>query len=124
MSCIEPHKLKHPMFRLDQSNDYAWPVKVQALHQDGTSSEQTFTARFLRLSQPELEQLLADINDGQIDDPALFKRVLVGWKDVVAEGKPVEFTEDSRGRLEAVLGVRAAVINAFFDSVREAQKKI
>jgi hypothetical protein len=50
--------------------------------------------------------------------------VLLDWDDLVDEGdQKIAYTPDSLERLEGILGVRASLVQAFFDAHVKAPEK-
>ncbi len=97
----------------EQSSEFTMPVSVSAPGGSG-HDKQTFTARFVELTQAELDALL----DAPRADIALVNRVLIGWDDVTdSAGKALAFNETNRDLLTARPRVRTAVVTAYIGAV-------
>ena len=112
------------MFVLSQSDNYKWPVTVE-LPGDGRPVKQNFDAVFKRLSQSEIEKLVASVSD---DDTGAYvtiaRQILVGWKGVTdATGAELPYSETVRDQLLDIAGMAATVVQAFFASVAGGKRK-
>jgi hypothetical protein len=112
------------MFKLDLSNDYSWPVKVDVAGDKGLVKSFSFTARFRRFAQDELDQVMRDVEAKTLGDEDLANRVLVGWEDVSdADGTVLEVSPANKAALLNTYPVRPAVIGAFFESLQGGKRK-
>lgn len=111
-------------FVIRKSESYRWPVEYKTPTDDGKYDRQQFTAEFKRLDQPRLDEIYATAKAGEFHDVEVAAEVLVGWAGVsTASGEPFDFTDNNRDVLLALPGMRAAVLGAFFDSVKGAARK-
>lgn len=99
------------MFTLDQSETFDWPVKVQ-VPENGTHVEHTFTARFRRLDQATIDDLL------DRGDATFLRDALVGWDGVQENDQDLPFSEEALSRMVNIPEVRIALIAAFFEARR------
>ncbi len=110
------------MFKLALTATYSHPVKL-AFPGGGAAS---FEAIFNRLTQAELDEIARRIAspDEPMTDAEVVERVLAGWKGVAdADGVDLAFTPSNVADVLAVAGVRAALVEAFFESHAEARRK-
>ena len=111
------------MFRLDQSDTYAWPVTVQIPTDGGRYVAETFDAHFKRLSQQRLEQIRKDALDGQLTDGGFARTVMGGWAGVTDNGAEVPFSLAALDQLLQIPGTAAAIVEAFVASQTGAPRK-
>lgn len=117
------------MFVIKQSDEYTWPVTVEIPTDRGRYQKQRFQARFARVSQERIDQLLKEVNAGRYDgaegDQALIDEILLGWSGIQTEdGEDYPYTDANRDALLAsIAGLRAAIIGAFFESVNGGAKR-
>jgi hypothetical protein len=124
-------------------NPFFWtPVKLRLVGDMNVPIEVEFKAKYKRLAQPDYEALLArlrlpvqpadaqDLEDAteaakaegrtvawRVTDKEVVEQVLLDWDGIVDEDDQVlAYTPDNLERVEKVLGVRAALVNAFFDA--------
>ncbi|MGE0408977.1 MAG: hypothetical protein AB7P23_06915, partial [Amphiplicatus sp.] len=86
----------------------------------GKTVVETFDAEFRVLAQEEVEACFAD-KANKVDD--VIKRVLVGWRGVVADKEPVAFSEGNLADLLRVVGMRAFILKAWIESVTGGAKR-
>lgn len=117
-------------FKIDLSETYSYPIKVEIVGDKGRTKAVTFTADFKRLSQSEVEQLGKDVTsqDGEpakLKDEDLIDEVMVGWSDISDDkDQPLDF--DNAKHRSAVLdiyGVKSALVMGFFESISGAKRK-
>jgi hypothetical protein len=131
-------------------NPFFWaPVALSLVGDMGERIEGSFKVKFKRLSQGEYEALLAKIrlpvkpNDPieleaeiemakaekrepawRITDREVVDQVLLDWDDLVDDAdQKMPYTPDNLERVETILGVRAAIVNAFFEAHAKAPEK-
>lgn len=115
-------------FKLDQSPSYRWPVKVTLLGEDGTPAESEFQVDFKRLSQSELEKLIEDFRsenaEVKVTDKTFCQQYVLGWDGIQeTTGGQLLFSPVALDQMLDIIGVQAAIVRAFFDSVRKGQEK-
>ncbi len=95
----------------DESREFNWPVTVDVPGEE----EQTFTARFVELSQDELDKIFEQSRS----DDVLINRVLIGWgEDVLdSQGKPVKFSTAARDAMVARPFLRSAIAQAYVKAI-------
>ena len=111
------------MFKLDQSDTYAWPVTVQIPVDGGRYVAETFDAHFKRLTQQRLEQLRKDGIEGRITDMDFAREVMSGWAGVTFGGADVAFSPSTFDQLLQRPGVATAIVLAFVSSQTGAPLK-
>lgn len=113
------------MFKLaTPSDDIAWPVTVPFVDGKGKTINQTFTAKFPRLPQSQLDSLVQQAQDKAISDDELASQILIGWDGVADEnGQPIEFNPAIRDQLLDIHPTRSSVITAWFDSLSGGKRK-
>lgn len=112
-------------FQLKISNEYSWPVEVKIPKERGGLETIRFDARYRRLPQDRIDEMIAQNREAQITDEALAREVLVGWSGITDENNdPYLFSEENRDALLAnVVGLRSAVVRAFFESISGGARK-
>jgi len=111
-------------FVLKQSEDYSWPVPVELPADGGRFSKHTFDAKFKRLPQDRIRDIMEKIQANEIDDDTLCREIMIGWDGVQdAKGEEIPFSESSLNVLLNVQMVAAAVVSAWFDSLAKAKRK-
>jgi len=121
-------------FKLDLSTKYRWPVTVRIPGEDGKPEDSTFHLDFKRMSQSEVEGIVKEFTAQKDDDPTVQKpsmtdqdfldRVLVGWYGPLeADGAEIPFSREAVLRVCDIIGVRAAMVRAWFESIREGAAK-
>ena len=121
-------------------------VKHNVTLEDGTRRDITFTAFFERMEQTEIQELneairhyravLLAIEDGReppsaakgvqsVDYVHIANRVLQGWgDDMLYDGKPWQFDEDSKRKVVEFPGMAQAIADAWKESTApETAKK-
>jgi hypothetical protein len=103
------------MFVIEASPSYLFPVSVPVRLEDGGQAVRNFKARFDRISDDELDALIAG---GLNSDRPLVDRVLVGWDGVYeSDTTPCEFNTAALARMRAnYFGFDFAVAAAFLKS--------
>jgi hypothetical protein len=113
-------------------------VKHNVTLKDGTRRDITFTAFFERMEQTEIQELneairhyravVVAIEDGReppsaakgvqsVDYVHIANRVLQGWdEDMLYDGKPWEFDEDSKRKVIQFPGMAQAIADAWTES--------
>jgi hypothetical protein len=114
-------------FVLQQSPTYNWPVRI-LIPTDGRREQFTFTAKFNRLKQSRIKELVEISQDPSaadaISDAELLGELLAGWDDVVDDaGKPVPFSKLALEQLAELAGVPGQIVEQFIGSLKEAKRK-
>jgi hypothetical protein len=112
-------------FVLQQSPTYSWPVRI-LIPTDGRREQFTFTARFNRLKQSRIKELVAisQSEDESISDLQLLGEILGGWDDVMDDaGKPVAFSKVALEQMAELPTVAGQIATAYFESLTEAKRK-
>lgn len=108
------------MFSIAVEPTYTWPV--QGTLPGGV--EVKFDAVFRRLSTADAKALDERAARGELSDAELIGRVLAGWTGVTDEHRePLPFTPENLFRLLNVLGVQAAIVASFYESLAGARRK-
>ena len=111
------------MFKLDLSDSYTWPVEV-SMPDNGKAKKLRFDASFLRLSQPEIDELMNQAGDGEISDIEFCNRVLDGWKGVQdQDGNAFEYSEANKEILLKIYPVAASIVEAYGNSLTAGRRK-
>ena len=110
------------MFELEVSDEYWWPVQVPLVGADGKTKTHTFDARFKRLPQSEIDEIMEKVKDKDILDQEVIDRVLVGWRNIRHQGEEVAFTPENVERLMAVHPTRPNTVQAWFTSLGGKRK--
>ncbi len=112
------------MFILSQKPSYTWPVKYVTATDHGKTQTSDFLAEFKRLPQSRLDEIYRTAQTETIDDEAFIEEVLLGWSGIKdADGADVPFNGTNRRVLCDLPGMRAALVEAFFQSIRGAPRK-
>lgn len=123
-------------FVLKQPDTYNWPVTFDIPVDGGRFAKQTFDAEFKRPKQSRIIEIQESVmrrlraiqrdedTDGMITDQEIADEILVGWSGVEdGEGGEVPFSEKAKQQVLDVPAVTAAVVEAFFDSLKGAKRK-
>ncbi|MGE0451846.1 MAG: hypothetical protein AB7Q29_19900 [Vicinamibacterales bacterium] len=112
------------MFKISLSDRYTWTVSVEVIGDGGKATKHTFEAQFRRLSQSEIDAMIAGLQSKEIGDAQVIEQVLVGWKGIQdAGGQEIHFGETTRDQVLDVYPVRPAVLQAWFESLQGAKRK-
>jgi hypothetical protein len=112
------------MFKIDLSDDYAYPVTLEIRDDKGRVKKEQFTARFKRLPQAELDELMNGAKEGAISDAELAAKVLAGWDGIAdSDGEPIPYNDTTREQVLDVFPVRPSIIAAWFESLTGAKRK-
>jgi hypothetical protein len=109
-----------PVFKLDQSNTYWYPVTVEMTDQDGRRQKMKFDAQFERVSQDEINELFRkrDDDEAPIKDSDVLDRVFRGWRGVQdADGTELAVNDENREKLLNVFPVPTSIVRAFLKSI-------
>lgn len=105
------------MFKLGQSDRFSYPVAVEIPGDGGKRISYTFDAVFKRLSREEFVDITSRAQAGEINDAALVRDVLLGWKGIQDDaGADLPFSEDNRDLVLNVWPVLPAVVAAFIEA--------
>jgi hypothetical protein len=123
-------------FVLKQTTTYSWPVSFDVPADGGRFVKQSFDAEFTRPTQSRIVEIQEAVykrlraiqndqdTDGMITDQEIAEEVLVGWSGVDdGEGAEVPFSEKAKQQVLDVPSVSAAIVEAFFDSLKGAKRK-
>lgn len=112
------------MFRLDQSAKYRWPVKGELVAEDGNQQSYEFHVHFRRVGMAEVEEMVKATQDSSMTDRQIVEELVVGWEGVLdADEHEMPFSSESLAILCDIVRVRAAIVRAWFDSLREGPAK-
>ncbi|MDX8384676.1 MAG: hypothetical protein R8M45_11385, partial [Ghiorsea sp.] len=111
------------MFKIEVSPSYLYPVEIKMLDEKGKEKPMGFKAKFKRLAQDEIEDVLKRIDEKDINDHELVSTVLIGWQGVQDEaGKELEFHADNMDAVLNIHPVQARIAEAWFNSLAGAQR--
>lgn len=108
------------MFEINKEKaSYTHPVTVFKPIDDGKYSKGTFKAVFAYLEQDEIDQVLENARQGR-DNADLCAAAWIGWKDDLVDSNktPFPYSEENKAALLQIPYIRAAVIDAFVNSIR------
>lgn len=113
------------MIKINPSASYTAPVHVEIPADHGKLDKVVFTARFRRLTLPEIDSVQKRLNDGELSDDALVRHVMVGWGEDVLDDddKPLEFNDANLTALLNIFPVRPQIVRKFFDTITGAKAK-
>jgi len=113
------------MIKIATLPSYFHPVKVEFPTDDGKKKTVEFQAQFKRLSQEEIEEQQQALNDGTLTDRGVIGQVMIGWKGVADEdGTPLDFNESNLASLLSMFPTQPSIVRAYYDSLKNAAKKI
>jgi len=108
------------MLKLKTDHSYSWPVVVQIPADGGKFTKATFDATFKVIPQDRIDGIL---RGGNVD-AELLREVTEGWKGIQDEdGNDLPYSEEAREKLLSVPYVRAALVEAYLDSLSGARRK-
>jgi hypothetical protein len=116
-------------FVLTQSDTYTWPVSFEIPVDGGRHERQNFDGEFKRLPQSKVAPMVSELNkldDGEDLDriTELAVEILVGWSGVTdGAGEAVPFSQKALRQLLEIPLLGAAVLRAYFDSLKGAKRK-
>jgi hypothetical protein len=122
-------------FILKQSDTYNWPVPFEVPTDGGRFLKQSFDAEFKRPTQTRIVEIQESVmarlraiqndqdTDGMITDQQIAGEVLVGWTGIEGGDGEVPFSEKAKAQVLDVPSVSAAIVEAFFDSLKGAKRK-
>lgn len=111
------------MFRIQETQEYDWPVDIQVPVDGGAFTRRRFTARFRVMDKDRYDELLE--NPAEMEEGVL-REVLVGWADgeiQSAAGDTLDWSPENRDRLLKIPYVRTAVMTAYVDSISGRKPK-
>lgn len=111
------------MFQISKTKTYFWPVKIETPTETGEPIVETFQAEFTRMGADEIAALMRE--GGGVSMADATDLAFVGWRDIVDGETALEVNADNRKRLLNVTGMRAAILEAWLDSITgsEARRK-
>jgi len=105
------------MFKLGKSDSFTYPVKIEIPGENGRPRVETFDGLFRRASREEFQAKMEAAKTGDLDDLALAREVLIGWRGVQDEdGAELEFNATNCELLLNVWPVCPAVVQAWLDA--------
>jgi hypothetical protein len=116
-------------FVLKQSDTYTWPVSFEIPVDGGRHERHSFDGEFKRLPQSKVAPMVSELNkldDGEDLDriTELAVEILVGWTGITDDaGEQVPFSQKALQQLLEVPLLGAAVLRAYFDSLKGAKRK-
>jgi len=122
-------------FVLKQSDTYNWPVPFEVPTDGGRFLKQSFDAEFKRPTQTRIVEIQESVmarlraiqndqdTEGMITDQQIAGEVLVGWTGIEGEDGEVPFSEKAKAQVLDVPSVSAAIVEAFFDSLKGGKKR-
>lgn len=108
-------------FRIDLSPTFKWPVTAHVIDGDGVRNEVSFTLEFARMTQKEVEQLIASA--GELKDADFVHRIIRGWAGIDGPDGPLIFSPETLSALCNIVGMQAAIVRAWFDYIQQASTK-
>lgn len=112
------------MYQLKTNPIFTATVTIPSFAEDGAPQDETFTAIFRRAGQAEIDQITTRIGDGTLDDAALVRQLLAGWREVMdQDGTPLAHTPENLDRLLDVVPIRSRLVRAYFDAHRSLLEK-
>lgn len=102
--------------KLNQSETFRWPVKVNIPKDGGGYETGSFDAVFKRLPRSESEALATKVIVGELDGVDAVRQILVGWVGVLSDGVEVPFSETNREQLLEITGVAIAIFRTFSEA--------
>jgi len=112
------------MFRIASEHYFWWPVTVRRPDEDqpGKMTEETFTARFKALGAERADELDAAATAAGLSIFArvkiTIKEVLVGWKDIVDDGRAeMPFSAEALNAAVQLPWFRDGVTKAYGEAV-------
>ena len=106
------------MFKIAASPFYWYTVEIPFRLEGGKIEIRKIEAKFKRLSQKEVEDLL-DPNQPPRKDRELLNDVMLDWKGVGDEGgAPLDFTPTNFDAFLGVIPVQSTLVKAFFQSMQ------
>lgn len=111
------------MFKITQSATYFWSVPIE-IAVDSKKIKQSLELEFKRILESEMIDYLEKVSKNEIKPIDFIKAIVVGWKNVVDNGQPIEFSESMLERLvDNNGGAGGAIIEAFTASRYTASSK-
>lgn len=107
------------MFKLSVSKTFTTPLNFKIPVDGGIYQSNSFIIEFKRLTVSEMKDLPKEGNDVE-----MCRRVVAGWNEVADEaGNSVPFSSEALDKLLDIVGVAAAVLKTFFDTLMVVQEK-
>jgi len=108
------------MFKIALPETYTAQITVEL---PGSKVKNVFDAEFSRLSQSDVESLLSRVREGDLDDAAFCRTVMVGWKGVVDDAGILAFSPAALDTLLNIYPVARCIVEGFFASLEGARLK-
>lgn len=110
------------MFKLATSDFYREKIKVHVPQGLGKHTVVSFVAHFKHLARDRIEDVVRELQSGDLTESALLREVVVGFEEVQDEdGHPLEYSDPARDKLLNIAYVHSAVMTAFLDSLNGKQ---
>lgn len=107
------------MFKLDQNENFWFPVSLELTGDEGKKLRMDFDAQFKRIAQSEITALLhREEGEAPPTDQQIVDAVFVGWRKVQdADGAELPVNAENRTRLLDTFPVRREVVRAWLKSI-------
>lgn len=107
------------------SANYAIPVKIDYLNEDGSTKTRVLMCRFKRLSQTEIDALFERASMGNLTDVQVIAEVFRGWTDDTTDeqGNKLEYTPENCAKVMDVYPTRPTIVRAFLDTIQTVKTK-
>jgi hypothetical protein len=123
-------------FVLKVDDSYSWPVPFDLPIDGGRHERRSFDARFKRLPQSRIDELLeagqrrvaamraGEPLDGMVDDASVARELVIGWSGITDEvGEEIPFSAKALEQLIEVPMVAQAIVQAWGNSLQGAKRK-
>lgn len=108
------------MFKITTTPSYFTPVTVEL---PGSKTKNVFDAEFVRLPKADIDALLERVNQGEVDDAAFAREIMIGWKGVSDEDGDLEFSTSNLDTLLGIYPVARTIVEAYFASLSGSRLK-
>lgn len=110
------------LFKRAQTETFWSPVEIEYTAENGAKGVAKFDLQFKRLSNEEWQALRDRIRDEQLDDNAVVREMVVGWKVKDDDGNAAEFNEENLAQV-LNLGFGSAIVVNLFRNFPKAKQK-
>lgn len=108
------------MFVLQVDPRWSWPVRVRVPVDGGRYEDQVFDATFVLVD----ERRVRELTDADPSGRTLLEVAVADWAGVVeADKRPVPYTTSALSAMIGIPFVRAALLEAYRDSITGAARK-
>lgn len=105
------------MFKIGKKDEFWYPVRVESPDENGKPRTETFDAQFRRYTREQFADVMERAGSGSMDDLALARDVLIGWRNVQDDdGGALAYSDDNREILLNVWPVLPAVVSAWIEA--------